>query len=359
MKEREEQFGKVKQSLFPASLFGICIGVLFLMSGIHTGLIVFMNAVGWNEIIQIVVPMCYWGLVAMGLTLFTRWKVKKTYEEPLYKIAEATKKVANGDFSVYVPTFHTMEKMDYLDVMIQDFNRMVEELGSIETLKADFVSNVSHEMKTPIAIIKNYAELLQREELPEKQRKEYGEMIEDVAVHLSNLISDILKLNKLENQNIQPEAEEYDVCRQLCDCILQYETSWEEKGIEMEIEMEDRAEIYADQDLLELVWNNLLSNAIKFTEPGGVITIQQKSDVRKVTISVADTGCGMSKNTMKHIFDKFYQGDTSHSKEGNGLGMAMVKRVLELMDGEIQVLSEENQGSTFLVTLPRAGKEFG
>lgn len=151
----------------------------------------------------------------------------------------------------------------------------------------------------------------------------------------------------------------YDVCRQLCDCILQYESAWEKKEIEMEVEMEDRAEIYADQDLMELVWNNLLSNAVKFTELGGVITVRQLSDEQGVTISVSDTGCGMSKNTMKHIFDKFYQGDTSHSKEGNGLGMAMVKQVLELMDGEIQVLSEEKQGSTFIVTLPMAGKEFG
>ena len=143
------------------------------------------------------------------------------------------------------------------------------------------------------------------------------------------------------------------------DCILQYESAWEKKEIEMEVEMEDRAEIYADQDLMELVWNNLLSNAVKFTELGGVITVRQLSDEQGVTISVSDTGCGMSKNTMKHIFDKFYQGDTSHSKEGNGLGMAMVKRVLELMDGEIQVLSEEKQGSTFIVTLPMAGKEFG
>ena len=241
-------------------------------------------------------------------------------------MAEATRKVANGDFSVYVPTFHTMEKRDYLDVMILDFNKMVEELGSIETLKTDFVSNVSHEMKTPLSIIKKFMRNFCRGMRCRRNSAEnMGKPLKITATRLSDLISNILKLNKLENQKIQPEAEVYDVCRQLCDCILQYESAWEKKEIEMEVEMEDRAEIYADQDLMELVWNNLLSNAVKFTELGGVITVRQLSDEQGVTISVSDTGCGMSKNTMKHIFDKFYQGDTSHSKEGNGLGMAMGK----------------------------------
>ena len=130
------------------------------------------------------------------------------------------------------------------------------------------------------------------------------------------------------------------------------------KEIEMEVEMEDRAEIYADQDLMELVWNNLLSNAVKFTELGGVITVRQLSDEQGVTISVSDTGCGMSKNTMKHIFDKFYQGDTSHSKEGNGLGMAMVKQVLELMEWGDSGLKRRKQGSTLCDTA-HGGKEFG
>ena len=130
----------IKDSLFPLSLFGIFLGVLFLMSGFHVGLVVLMNKLGWNEIIQTVVPMVYWGCVAVGLTLFTRMKIKSTYEEPLHKLAEATEQVANGDFSVYVPTTHTSDRLDYLDVMILDFNKMVEELGSVETLKTDFVS---------------------------------------------------------------------------------------------------------------------------------------------------------------------------------------------------------------------------
>lgn len=347
----------IKRSRFPVSLFGIYLGVLLLMSGIHVGLIVLMNDLQLSELVQTIIPLVYWTLVAVALTLFTRKKIKETYEEPMQNLADATMKVANGDFSVYVPPLHAPDKRDYLDVMILDFNKMVEELGSIETLKTDFVSNVSHEMKTPIAIIKNYAELLQTKNITEEQRKEYAEAIEHAAVRLSNLISNILKLNKLENQRIVSKACEYDVCRQLCDCILQYEEAWDAKEIELEVDIEDEATVYADENLMELVWNNLLSNAIKFTEPGGQIRISQKSEEDFVEVTVSDTGCGMSKECVKHIFDKFYQGDTSHSKEGNGLGLALVRRVVELMNGTITVESEEGKGSTFIVRLTAEGME--
>lgn len=327
------------------------------MSGIHTGLIVLMNRLMWRELTQVLVPMVYWGLVAVGLTLFTRWKIKGAYEEPMHRMAEAAEKVAEGDFSVYLPTCHTADRLDYLDVMILDFNKMVEELGSIETLKTDFVSNVSHEMKTPISIIKNYAELLQMDSISEAKRLEYAKGIEGAAARLSSLISNILKLNKLENQNIVPELEVYDACRQLCESIFLFEEALEEKGIELEADIEDVAKIRADASLLELVWNNLLSNAVKFTETGGCITIRQTSDEEHIRIEVSDTGCGITKEQINHIFDKFYQGDTSHSREGNGLGLALVKRVLELMDGEIRIDSEIGKGSTFTVILPAAEGE--
>jgi len=342
----------IKDSLFPLSLFGIFLGVLFLMSGFHVGLVVLMNKLGWNEIIQTVVPMVYWGCVAVGLTLFTRMKIKSTYEEPLHKLAEATEQVANGDFSVYVPTTHTSDRLDYLDVMILDFNKMVEELGSVETLKTDFVSNVSHEMKTPIAIIKNYAELLQTGKGTEVERLEYARNIEEAAERLSGLITNILRLNKLEHQRIDPEIEAYDLCAQLEECILNYEEMWDEKDLELEVDMEEKAVVDADKSLMELVWNNLLSNAVKFTETGGKVTVRQTSSDGYAVVEVTDTGCGMSRESIRHIFDKFYQGDTSHSKEGNGLGLALVSRILMLMDGEISVASEEGRGSTFTVRIP-------
>ncbi|MDE6748122.1 MAG: HAMP domain-containing histidine kinase [Lachnospiraceae bacterium] len=350
----DRQDKKIKQDRFPTSLFAIYLCVLLLMSGIHIGLIVFMGTVQWNSVVQSVIPILYWALIALGLTLYAKQKMRTVYEEPMHKLAEATTKVAQGDFSVYVPTIHTADKLDYLDVMILDFNKMVEELGSIETIKTDFVSNVSHEMKTPIAIIKNYAELLQMDGVTEEQRREYAASIENAALRLSNLITNILKLNKLENQKLMPEMTTYDVCRQLCECILQFEEAWDEKEIELETQIEDRAMVRADANLLELVWNNLLSNAIKFTQPGGTVAVSQTSDEKYVRVSVSDTGCGISKKSINHIFDKFYQGDTSHSKEGNGLGLALVKRVLELMDGDIQVSSKEEEGSTFTVTLPIA-----
>jgi len=193
--------------------------------------------------------------------------------------------------------------------------------------------------------------------ISEAQRLEYAKGIEGAAARLSSLISNILKLNKLENQNIVPELEVYDVCRQLCESIFLFEDAWEEKGIELEADIEDVAKIRADASLLELVWNNLLSNAVKFTETGGCITIRQTSDEEHIRIEVSDTGCGITKEQINHIFDKFYQGDTSHSREGNGLGLALVKRVLELMDGEIRIDSEIGKGSTFTVIWPAAEGE--
>ncbi len=354
----ETNESSIKQSRFPISLFWMYLGVCALMSGIHQGLIVFMMRFYVPSILQTHIMILYWCLIAAGLVLYTRKRIEKTYEIPLQRISEATKKVAHGDFSVYIPTTNTPDKLDYLDVMIMDLNKMIEELGSIETLKTDFVSNVSHEMKTPIAVIKNSAQLLQMNGMSEGQRLEYAKNIDGAAGRLSNLITNILKLNKLEHQNIVPDAEAYDVCRQLCDCVIQFEEQWEEKEIELDIELEEKAFVWADEELMALVWNNLLSNAVKFTEPGGRIAIRQISGQDWVEVSVSDTGCGMGRDTVKRIFDKFYQGDTSHSKEGNGLGMALVHRVIQLLDGKIQVTSEVGKGSTFTVKLPPGEAEY-
>lgn len=293
----------------------------------------------------------YWALVSAIFCIITHYQLRKRFDNPMRRLSLAAKDVASGDFSVYMEPIHTSDKYDYMDVMFEDFNKMVEELGSIETLKNDFIANVSHEIKTPLSVIQNYAEAIKNERLSPELRQEYADTIIVASKNLTALVTNILRLNKLENQEIVSDAESYDICRQLSDCALAFESAWEKKDIQFEADIEDRAIIHADKSMLEIVWHNLLSNAIKFTAPGGKITLTQTSDTDTVTVSITDTGCGMSEETMKRIFDKFYQGDTSHSVEGNGLGLALTLRVIELVDGSISVRSEVGKGSTFTVRL--------
>lgn len=171
---------------------------------------------------------------------------------------------------------------------------------------------------------------------------------------MTSLITNILKMNKLENQQISPKVQEYDLTEQVAECMLAFDDALERKHIDLQCEMDDRIFVTADPELLTLVWNNLLSNAVKFTPEGGSITVSVKPDDENAVVSVQDTGCGITKDTAKHIFDKFYQGDTSHATDGNGLGLALVKRVIDLTGGEISVSSVPEEGSTFTVTIRRS-----
>lgn len=357
MKENLISRMRKEPSRFPPFLFLVYLGVLLLMAGIHTGLIVGMKKEGWPQIYLVAIPMFYWSLVAVGLTLFTRIQMQKKYEEPMLELAKATKRVADGDFSVYITPLHTADKMDYLDYMLVDFNKMVEELGSIETLKTDFFSNVSHEIKTPIAVIQGYAEALEEGVVPPEKQAECIKVIRQASGRLAALITNLLKLNRLEKQVIMPEKEPYDLCRQLGECLLNFEQTWEAKEIEIEADMEDEAWIEADEGLMELVWNNLFSNAFKFTESGGMVSIKQDRDKDGIRVRISDNGCGMNEEVQKHLFDKFYQGDTSHATEGNGLGMALVLRILQLMEYQIEVESVPQKGTTFTVRIPESISE--
>ena len=349
---RDAVYGLIRTSRFPVSQFFLFFAGLLLASGVHMGLITLTRRLTENGWVLTAVPIVYWGAVSLGMAVLTRHLMRNTFEKPVQALAAATRKVAEGDFSIYVPPFHTEDRYDYLDVMILDFNKMVAELGSMETMKTDFFSNVSHEIKTPLAVIQNTAQLLQSRAVTPEQRAEYAASIEKYARRLADLITNILKLNKLEKQAIRPRPEPYDLCAQLADCALLFEHRWEEKGIEFEADLEDAAVIEADASLLELVWNNLLSNAIKFTGPGGTVSLRQASVADGVEVSVTDTGCGMDEETLRHIFEKFYQGDNSRSTEGNGLGLALVLRILRMVGGSITVSSTPGQGSTFTVRLP-------
>ena len=232
---------------------------------------------------------------------------------------------------------------------------MAAELSGVETLRTDFIANVSHEMKTPLAVMQNYGTLLQTPDLPEEKRLEYAKAVTESSRRLADMMTNILKLNRLENQQIYPKPTVFDLGEQLCESLLQYESVWERKGIEIETDIAEDVTVSADAELLSLVWNNLVSNAFKFTEEGGRVSLTLTADGEYATVRVTDTGCGMTAEVGAHIFEKFYQGDTSHATQGNGLGLALVKRVVDILQGEIRVQSAPGEGTTFTVRVRRMG----
>ena len=278
---------------------------------------------------------------------------KRMVDKPVQQIMAALDKVMQGDFTVRIPPVKEFAGETGFNELIPAINKMTAELQGTETLRTDFIANVSHELKTPLAVMGNYATMLQQPGISEEDRVEYARAISHSSRRLAALITNILKLNKLENQQIFPQPQEFDLGEQLCECLLAFEEAWEKKDLEIETDIADDIRIRSDPELLSLVWNNLISNAVKFTPGGGTIAVSLKADGQNVTVSVRDTGCGIDAETGKHIFEKFYQGDTSHATQGNGLGLALVKRVIHIMNGEISVRSTPGQGSTFLVKIKR------
>ncbi len=279
---------------------------------------------------------------------------KFAVDYPAKKIIEGANKMMQGDFTTRIETQNGILADEKFNEIIRCFNKMAEELSGTETLRTDFIANVSHELKTPLAVMQNYGTLLGRPDLPEEERLEYAKNITDASGRLADLISNILKLNKLENQQIFPAANTYDLGEQLCECLISFEDLWEKKELEIETRIEDSVFVTSDEEMMSLVWNNLFSNAIKFTEAGGRIGLCVYKEGENAIVQISDTGCGISKEVGKHIFDKFYQGDTSHSVQGNGLGLALVKRVIDITGSDISVESELGKGTTFSVKMRRS-----
>lgn len=280
--------------------------------------------------------------------VFDTVRRRLTVERQVEQIKNALRQITAGDFKVRLDVAGSQS--NFTEIM-ESINQMTEELSGVETLRTDFIANVSHEMKTPLAVMQNYGTLLQTPGLSEEKRLEYAKVITSSSRKLADLMTNILKLNRLENQQIFPQTKEYDLGEQLCECLLQYESVWEKEEIEIDTEIEENVIVKADDELLALVWNNLLSNAFKFTDRGGKVTVSLRTEGEYAVVSVTDTGCGISPKVGAKIFDKFYQGDTSHSTQGNGLGLALVKRIIDILNGEISVSSSLGKGSTFTVNL--------
>lgn len=282
-------------------------------------------------------------------TFFDYIRRKIMVDKPVQQILEATERIAAGDFTTRIDIDHTHDKFNEFDVIAENINILSAELGKSEMLKNDFISNVSHEMKTPLAIIENYAKALSDPDLDPQTKEKYIATLSSASHRLSVLVTDILRLNKLQNQEIKPQITRFNLSDMLADCILAFEGRIEEKGIELNCELDD-VFVSSSESLLEIVFSNLISNAIKFTDRGSVSVSLTESEGSAV-VSVTDTGCGMSREVGMRIFEKFYQGDTSHQGEGNGLGLALVKKVIDILGGEISVTSELGRGSTFTVVI--------
>ena len=291
------------------------------------------------------------------ITLFTATidyiRRRRMVDQPVQQIMEALDQVMQGDFTVRIEPVKEFAGETGFNEIITAINKMTAELQGTETLRTDFIANVSHELKTPLAVMGNYATMLQQPGITDAERMEYAKIISQSARRLASLITNILKLNKLENQQIFPKHEEFDLSGQLCEALLVFEDAWEAKGLNIETDIADEVRICSDGELLSLVWSNLISNAVKFTSDGGTLRVSLNREGRYVVATVSDTGCGIDPETGKHIFEKFYQGDTSHATQGNGLGLALVKRVIDILDGEIYVRSTLGQGSSFTVRIHR------
>ncbi len=296
-------------------------------------------------------------VVCLALALFCTTidavRRKYTQEKAVEEILEATEKITSGNFKILLTPRHSRDGYDEFDLIMVNLNQMAAELSKSETLKTDFIANVSHEIKTPLAIMQNYATALISDDLDKDVRASYVKTLAEASSRLTQLVTDILKLNKLENLRISPEKQTVRLDELLAQTVFAFDELMENKHIEFACDI-DEITAQVVPSYLEIVWNNLFSNAVKFTPDGGKIAVSLKKSHDDAVMKISDTGCGMTEETGRRIFDKFYQGDTSHAKDGNGLGLALVKRAIDLIGGEISVESELGKGSTFTVVIKGA-----
>lgn len=275
--------------------------------------------------------------------------VGKLIVRPIQNIGNAFDELSKGNFEVKVSE---NEPIMEIREIAQRFNAMTYDLSHIETLRSDFVANVSHEFKTPIAAIEGYATLLQNPNLSPEKHSRYVEKILENSRRLTSLSGNILMLSKLENQEMILDKTEYRLDEQIRKCILMLETKWEAKNIEFDLDLPKQM-YYGSESLLEQVWMNVIDNAVKHSKTDGVIQIKLVQEEMYLAITITDYGDGMTEEVQKHIFEKFFQGDSSRKAEGNGLGLALVKRIVELCRGKISVKSAPGEGAAFIITLPQ------
>lgn len=283
-------------------------------------------------------------LSVIFVVISTRYIVK-----PISKLTEATKKIAKGNYNIQLQ----VHRRDEIGQLANHFSSMTRSLEQLEAMRQEFVSNVSHEIQSPLASIQGFSQTLQLETITEEKRKHYLSIIEDESRRLSQLSKQLLTLASLDKEEGIVEKDRFDLSQQIKQVLFMTEWSWREKDIAIDMELPS-VFIHADQKLLQQAWTNLITNSIKFSETGGTISINIRSDNEKCYIEISDTGIGISKEDLPHIFQRFYKADKSRiRKEGSsGLGLAITKKIIELHDGKIHVESMLGRGTTFFMELP-------
>ncbi|WP_294581796.1 HAMP domain-containing sensor histidine kinase [uncultured Thomasclavelia sp.] len=292
-------------------------------------------------------------IVAIAVGTLVTIIISKTVLKPLQQVINATKEIGQSNFNYTIPETNLINnKKTEITELISSFNVMTQQLASIELFKNDFINNFSHEFKTPISSIIGFAEELERDDITKEERKLYLSIIISESKRLANLSSNILLLTKLENQMIITNKKTFSLDEQIRNTILMMQDDWKSKNVNLELSLE-AVEYYGNPELIKQIWINLINNAIKFTDENGTIKINLKTDDTKIIVVIEDNGIGMEPEIIKHIFDKFYQGDASRATKGKGLGLSLVKKIVDLSKGTIEVKSKIDQGTTFTIYLDK------
>ena len=349
MKEHE-RFQKLRKEKIKFSLrtrMTILVGIVVLFS--------ILISFGISKLLEWLLPtstsiplLIQLNIFSLVIAIIATHFLSKMFFDPIKELRLGMQEIADGKFDTRLETKSSSSE---IQEVFAGFNMMAQELESTEILQTDFVSNVSHEFKTPINAIEGYTMLLQSTDNIDEVENEYIEKILFNTRRLSSLVSNILLLSKLENQSIQTGQEKYSLDEQIREDILALEAAWEPKNIEFDVDL-DSVVYLGNKNIMHHVWSNLLSNAVKFSPNGGTIKMRLQKKDGKVIFVLEDQGPGLSEEAQKHLFDKFYQADTSHKEEGNGLGLALVKNILSLCGGEISAENITEGGCRFTVILP-------
>ncbi len=342
--------GRLRIKSFRMELILIIFFMLLLTSGFTVGVyailhLIFPSLKNFDTVASSASTLIACTVIGTGAAaILTKWLLI-----PMKEMIDATERIAKGDFKVHIQ--ESFDEASDFGILQRSFNHMVQELDGIEMFRNDFINNFSHEFKTPIVSIQGFAHQLRAGGLTPEEEQEYIRIIADESDRLAKMATNILLLSKLENQAIVTEKTEFYLDEQIRTCILLLEKEWSSKDIELNVDL-DEVRYCFNETMLSHVWVNLLSNAVKFTPQRGTVSCTLRADDSTVVFTLSDTGCGMDEHTQQHIFEKFYQGDTSHTGDGNGIGLTVVGRILVLCGGSVRVESRPGLGSTFTVTLP-------